>query len=91
MKIFLDRVQAKDFGLFRRKKGQFLSRLIGFNITGRDVHIEPVYLPVLKVSREGGIAILEFSLARPLLMVVLMPVWPFVHIERVSGMQLEDE
>jgi hypothetical protein len=91
MKIFLDRVQIKNYKLYKSKKGRVLNRLHGINITGNDIQVEPVYLPLMSIEKEGGIILIEISLGKPLLLVVLYQRFPYIHFERINAIKLEDE
>jgi hypothetical protein len=93
MHIYLDRIELDTFRHWKLKDGsRFFLRLAGVNIVpGELPHVEPVYLPVLAIDRRGSLTYLELAWNRPLLLVVLVPSWPFVHIERLDRIALGDE
>jgi hypothetical protein len=94
MDIYSDRVHIASMRNIRwYRAGHFMSRLVGINIVQKDdqVNVEPVYLPVIAVDREGNLTFVTLSWNKPKFLIVLLPYRPFVHIERTDVINLEDE
>jgi hypothetical protein len=87
MRIFVNKIEAGQI----KSKGN--KRLVGLNVTSSDpnTQVEPVYLPLLRHEKIGNMHIIELSLRKPLLLVVLMPKSPFIHFEFPTGVSLDDE
>jgi hypothetical protein len=87
LRVFINKIEAGKI----QSKGN--KRLIGVNVVSGDpqTQVEPVYLPLITCERIGGMTILELSLMKPLLLVVFMSQFPFIHIEKPTGIHLEEE
>jgi len=90
--IFIDRMYSNTFRRLKPMPGTILNRLNGVNITfGKEVKVEPVYLPLVRYEHQGKLTFIELAWNRPFVCIFLMPVRPFVNIQRTDKMQLEDE
>jgi hypothetical protein len=87
MKIYQDRFLISRFPAFRRRTGEVLSRCIGANFTVRDgkVTVEPVYLPLLKFTKQGGMIAIDVAFTDLFAVIILFPKFPFVSAIRVQG------
>ncbi len=94
MDIYAEKIKLGNLPNIRWfQHGRFCSRLRGINITQAEDQVitEPVYVPLIAIDKEGDITFVELSTTRPFLVIILMPFWPFIHIERTDKIQLEDE
>jgi hypothetical protein len=93
MKIYADRIEIADFKETDFKPGELRRRLYGINIhrNQQSLFVEPVYLPLLKIERRGGLAFIEISIKKLRYLVVLYPRFPYVHFEPLSGIELEGD
>ena len=94
MDIYAERIKLGTLRNIRWfRPGQFCSRLVGINIVQQEEQVttEPVYLPLISIDRDGSVTFIELATNKPLLLIVLFPQWPFIHIERTNVIHLEDE
>jgi hypothetical protein len=93
MKIYADRIEIADFRDTDFKPGEICRRLYGINIHKQDdsISVEPVYLPLLKAERRSGVVFIEISHKSLRYLIILYGKWPFIHIEPLTGIELEGE
>jgi hypothetical protein len=91
MKIYSEGIEWTSIPATRIKRGAFIDRLVGINISKNKerILVEPIYQAVLKIEREGDFTFITLSWDRPVLVIIFMSVWPFVNIVRPEGYQLE--
>jgi hypothetical protein len=83
MKIYLDQGEIGDLRMMVRRRGEFLTILHGINLSHRNgkLEISPLYQPLLHWRRHSGQVVIVIGFTLPLLLIVVQPRRPFVHIE----------
>ena len=92
MRIFSERMEIGEIPNFRRRKGFYLNRLVGINISNSKMGFvtEGIYLALVGIEKIGRNVIITLSTDKPQWLIVLLTYWPFIHIERLDSIQLED-
>jgi len=94
MKIYREKIFIRTIPDKKKIKGTLGSRLIGINITAQNapVQIEPIYSPLIEVSKIGNVICVSFYFKPELaLAVFLMPDWPFISFQIIQSMSLDPE
>jgi hypothetical protein len=94
MDIYTDRVRIGSLkNVIWFKKGRFITRLVGVNITQKEeqINVEPVWVPLLAIDTDGDNTFITISTDKPKFLIVLFPRWPFVHAERTDVISLDEE
>ena len=95
MKIYHSAHEVDTYSWFKRRvRNGFLAKLIGINIDinpPRDIYVEPVYLPLIKIDLSAGQAILEvhWGWRAEATVVILMKVFPYIWITNTKNLSLE--
>lgn len=95
MKLYIDRVQHDAYPFLKWMDGA-LMRLFGMNVhiqEPNDIYVEPVYLPFILITRQGGQLIIEI---RPFwdhrcFALILMLVKPYVWTSWSGGIVLQGD
>jgi len=101
MKLFLDNIPMGDVPGPQTKPGEFFPRLVGFVVRSANavscdgnywIDVEPIYVPLLRISRRAGQVLIEInSKERPLAYITLQSRKPYVHLFRFDWNSLEGE
>lgn len=82
MKILLEGFPIDEVPTRIRRPGELFTRLVGVNIYDEGRTVEPVYMPLARVSIRAGQAFIEINGSRPLLYITLQRRRPFVSVFR---------
>ncbi len=86
MKLFLDNIPMGDVPGPQTKPGEFFPRLVGFRVScdgNQWADIEPIYVPLVRVSRRAGQVLIEVnSKERPIAYIALQAQNPVLQFFR---------
>jgi len=77
---------------WKRDRGYFV-RMVGINLVQQSdgIHVQPVIVPFLRIERAGKSILIELFTSEPKFLAVLMPFWPFIHVEHLDGTVVANE
>ncbi len=81
MKVILDGIPLGEIEQKQRQPGEFFSRLVGIRLSS-DGNLEPLYIPLLRISCRAGQLLVEINSDRPLVYITLWARPPFINIFR---------
>ena len=92
MKIYSEGVEWTSVPQIRSRRASFFDRLVGINISKNKerILVEPIYQAVLSFEKQGDIVFITIGWDEPVLVIILMPSWPFVMFVRPGGYKLEE-